>query len=63
MACQVLLHHLEEQLIGIAREVCPTLAYGNPSLSFADRLHNAQIAGEVWLSCAPRRGGWGPVTC
>lgn len=59
VVCEVLLHHLEELLIGLADELRPALAGGDPPLPFFDRWRNAQIVRWccIYLWCAPPSGG------
>jgi hypothetical protein len=39
VVCEVSLHRSEEQVIGIAHELRPALAIGDPALPFGDRGH------------------------
>jgi len=41
VVCEVPLNRLEEQLIRLARELRPALAYSNTALSLFDHLHRA----------------------
>jgi hypothetical protein len=47
VVCEVPLNRLEEQLIRLARELRPALAYGNTALSLFDRLHRWLIFLEL----------------
>jgi len=39
VVCEVPFDRIEELRVRITREMCPTLALGDPALAFADRCH------------------------
>ena len=64
MMCEVPLSRFEELLLGVARELRPALAVGDPAVPFRDRGHVALvIAADRHLSAPPRASdGDAPVS-